>query len=135
MLPNSYYFVAYILTDTEAQALMDWIREIRFSYYKCVNLLAPSTFNTRDVMLRIRNVYCFGSNVLHFNKRWLMEHSSSSEAGAIADFLRVLKSDIDLSALERGFHLERSVFLEIANTFQMFCSKILVDADKYEEEV
>jgi len=46
-----------------------------------------------------------GSDVLHFDKRWLMEHSSSSEAAAVVNFLRVLKSDVDLSALERGFHL------------------------------
>jgi len=77
--------------DKETWAVMDGIGAIRLSFYKCTDLMVPSTFNRQDARFHKRNACCFGSNILHFNKRWLMERTDLPETPAIKVLLRGLK--------------------------------------------
>lgn len=117
--------------EAEAETVMDGINEITFAYYKCTGLIVPSIFSGQDMKLHKRNAYCFGGEILHFEKEWLMKETDLPQSPAIKDLLRGLKSTVDLDVLNAGFHAEKSAFLQVVNVLQLFCSKITLSANTY----
>jgi len=100
---------------------MDRIGAIRLSFYKCTDLMVPNTFNRQDVRFHKRNICCFGSDILHFNKRWLMEKTNLPEKPAIKALLRGLKStDVNFSILQMGFTLKSLLFFRLPTYYKCF---------------
>ena len=113
---------------------MDEVCSIRFGFYRCKNLVVPSTFSQDDLLLSKRNAYCFANDVLRFKSSWLVGPGNTSipEMPAIKMFLEGLKHS-NLNALELGFHTEKQAFMEVAEILKNFCTNITLSAMSYND--
>ena len=111
---------------------MDGLNSITFAYYTCKNLVVPSAFSTVDMALFKRNSYCFASDILHFDKKWMMEEAATFlEAPQIRALIRRLRSDIKLSELEAKYPSEKLAFLDVVNVLTGFCAEVVLSARTY----
>ena len=103
-------------TGAEADSLWTGICNIRFAIYKCTDLLVPSTFSSEDLRLRRKNAVCYGDDILHFQKSWLMKQADLPERHAIEVLLRGLKRDVtvNIETMNSGFHKEKMPFLKLS---------------------
>ena len=94
----------------------------------------PSAFSAEDLHLKKKNAFCFGSDILNFEKAWLTKETNLPESPAIKVLLRGLKDTVNLDTLNTGFHQEKFAFLEIVNVLQLFCSNITLDCLTYNKD-
>lgn len=125
-------FVTITFCRNRSRCVDGRISSISFAHYKCTGLIVPGTFTTQDLALQKINVHCFGDDLFHFDKTWLMEETRLSESIPVRVLLRGLKKKVDLEPISStGFHAEKQAFLEVAKILEFFCTKITRSKETY----